>query len=470
MATQKNIFTRVQSPDPKFSGVINDIYDKLAQLTPVAPSPTPVPPTPTPVVPVFPGGGGGGGGGSSTSYAFTDIPDLPSVPSNNPTTGAPYAVDGVVVQVNKELWRYSGAPIYQWLLAATATQIITDTHANRVLNFPAASYPNAYFLESDTLILLESNSLTWRTIAGEVQDTHANRLTTWPSVQYSVNTPFYETDRTVTYTVQNATGTVTVAGGVNVTWTAGNKFINTGTGFNAAQWPSGTPIVIAGVTYAVSVVNSATSLTLVSAAVNGAGQAYSVASGRWVYITGRMENQWSTLPADLGENDATTVSTALTLGFLFFDSKDSYHEWQWTGSIWSWGPDNDCQSGTIIMRDTAPDPLTGWHAADGTTNLTKYAKDGTRSTTFTVPDMREFYLKASATYTGSGAVAVAPTASGGAVQNTDLHPTTSTFTPVALATTAVTGFDNPHGHGFTQPTISATGTPATFAVLPYYRL
>lgn len=125
MATQKNIFSRVQAPDPKFDGVINDIYDKLAHLSTVPASVTPTP-TPTPVTPVFTGGSSSSSSSSSTSYAFTDVPLLSAVPSNNPVTGAPYAVDGVLVDVGGVLYRYAGGPTYQWQVVEVAEEAVAN--------------------------------------------------------------------------------------------------------------------------------------------------------------------------------------------------------------------------------------------------------------------------------------------------------------------------------------------------------
>lgn len=124
MAEQTNIFERL----PHGPIATSDIYDKLAQvaaqvaaltvLVPPIPAPTP---TPAPVVPVAPSGGGSGG---TASYAFTDVPLLAAVPSNNPTTGAPYAVDGVLVDVGGIIYRYAGNPTFQWqTLAVTETAI-----------------------------------------------------------------------------------------------------------------------------------------------------------------------------------------------------------------------------------------------------------------------------------------------------------------------------------------------------------
>lgn len=313
------------------------------------------------------------------------------------------------------------------------------------------------------------------TSQGLIVDTHANRLANYPSVRYPVTTQFYESDRTVNYWIQNASGTVTVTTGTTVTWVSGNHFINTGTGFTAAQWPAGTPIVINGVTCRVSVVNSATSITLQTATTNAAGVSYLVTSGRWVYLDDAMQKAWASLPTDLGENDVAVNGG----GFIFFDNTDSLHIWQWTGAAWGWGP-GDRHSGEFGQFDASPG--VGWHLCNGDVNQTKYAANGTRVTNFTVPDQRGFYLKGSGSYSGSGVAAVAPTinaftgsTASGAANIGDDTDTGVIVLPGVGATVA----ENPHthidsGHTHAAGTLAATagtdGLPATFAVLPYYRL
>ncbi len=471
---------------PQTQAIHTDIYDKLNRLLTSTSSPAPAPtPTPTPTpVPVIPSGGGGGGGGGGGVSGFANVPLLPAVPSNNPTVGAPYAVDGTLIEVNKQFWRYAGDPTYQWQQAGSATELLTDTHANRVLNFPASTYPGALFLETDTLLLLESNGVSWVSILQSVQDTHANRLSTWPSVQYSAGTKFYETDRTVTYVTEDAAGTVTVAGGVNVTWTAGNHFINTGTGFNAAQWPAGTPITIGGVDSTVSVVGSSTTLTLATAVANGAGQTYTVASGRWVFLEGVFSSALASLPTDLGENDTTLVSTKAAIGFKFFENDTYFHQLQWNVSAWQRGPDDPEHSDTFHEFGAAPTDG-GWAACDGTSKTYLKYDGTTASRTLPNTDATTAYARGGNAYSPTITAAVDPTLGG---QTDD---TTIGFTPAAAATSVGVGVTaggvtvnsltsgggggslntDPHNHTLSAATVSlAGGDPvAHFEIVRMYR-
>jgi hypothetical protein len=228
------------------------------------------------------------------------------------------------------------------------------------------------------------------------------------------------------------------------------------------------------------------------------GVVYQARGAQWAYISGMMQADWASLPTDLGLADT---------GFAYFDSVNSLHIWQWNGTAWEWGP-GDRHSGEFGQFDA--DPGTGWHVCDGSINQTKYAADGTRVTTFTVPDQREFYLKASATYTGVGVVAAAPgltgltasgtavitplnTASGSANITVSAIPVDTGSGQVAQSGTGVTVAAHPHihaapaavdaghvhsvapvdgghTHGVGTLAVDGTATPPTFAVNPYYRL
>ena len=463
---------------------VSDIYDKLnfllskqATSPSVASTSTTTTDTVTKIISIQ----GASGQAATPQYAF--IPILATVPSNNPTQGAPYAVNGLTILVNDQLWRYAGAPTYAWQQVATGTVLLDDTHANRVVNYPAANYPDALFVETDTLLLLQSIGAIWTTLAGSVQDTHANRLSNWPSVQFSVGTQFFESDRTVTYVVENATGTVStsVSGTTyTVTWVSGNHFVNTGAGFTAAQWPAGTPIVIDGVTYTVKAVASDISLTLNTSAGTQTGVNYSVASGRWVYLSGECSTVQASIPADLGENDVGLLENV----------SDYAHILEWTGLAFTWGPG---ESGSGYFQDFAVVPTaSGWQICDGSAGIAYLKKDGTTGT-ITVPNTvsTPAYRKLGATYASAITAATVPTLamtsytpagtvstptlamnsytpagsiSGATFTGAAVALTSGTFTPVALATTAITSVGGSTTSFTPSGSISGetfSGTPAT---------
>lgn len=461
-------FTRLNVKDPDIQRVVSDLYDKLQVSLTQPRNPSSSSTTTNTTVVVNPGGGGGGGTPSTSQYAI--IPKLTAVPSNNPVTGAPYAVDGGVVQVNDQFWRYTGSPTFQWFLTPTATIIETDTHANRVASFPAASYPNALFLESDTLTLLYSDSSSWLTLAGQVEDTHANRLSSWPSVQYSVGTEFYETDRTAVYVVETASGTINTTG-TAVAWVSGDHFINTGSGFNSAQWPAGTVMTINSVGYPLASVTNSTTATLASSAGVQAGVSYTVASGRWVYLSGQYSDALASIPTDLGENDEN---------FLFFENAAYYHQLQRTASAWQRGPADLEHSDTFHEFGEAPTDG-GWHECDGSTGVTYLKYTGTTGTR-DLPDLSgtPAYAQGGNTYSATITAAAAPKVT---PTGTVSQPT---FTGVAAPLVNVTlgsGSPNVVGPTYTpsgtvsQPTFTGNLNTTTlpgdpidnFPVIKYYR-
>lgn len=426
--------TRLQVPDPATNAVIQDIYDKLQQ---VLGQDTPITPV-TPVTPVTPNVtiNISGASGQATTPQFAFIPELVVMPSNNPNTGAPYAQDGLLIEFNKQFRRYN-LSTFNWDYAGTATAILSDTHANRVANYLPAGYLDALFLESDTLILLWSSGTEWNTISGHVTDTHADRLTSWPSVQYSPGTPFFESDRTVFYVVADAVGTVTTAG-TAVTWISGDHFINTGTGFDASQWPAGTPIVIDGITYLLASVASPTAATLATSAGIQAGVAYSVDSGRWVYQSGQYSDALANLPTDLGENDEL---------FLFFENAAYFHQLQWTGTAWRRGPEDEEHSDTFHEFGAVPTDG-GWYPCDGTG--TTYMQYTGTTAARTVPDWNgtPAFARGGPTYSDTITAPAPPTIGG----TTDAAATGITVSGAAVSTgTADVGLGQPVVTALTDP-------------------
>lgn len=418
---------------------ISDIYDKLnfllskqsapASTTNTTSSSTSVT---TKVIDIS------GATGQAATPQLSFIPILTAVPSDSPSLGAPYAVNGLIISVNNQFWVYVGAPTYQWQQISTATILLNDTHANRVLSYLPVTYPHALFFETDTGICLLSNGTSWLTVSGEIRDTHANRLALWPSVQYSDNTPFYETDRTVYYRVEDCVGTVSTAG-TAVTRTGGNHFINTGTGFNAAQWPAGTPITINGVTYSIASVSDDAHLTLSATAGTQTGVAYTVTSGRWIYLSGQFPFAQIGVPTDLGENDN---------GFLM-DVLDYAHVIQWSASsaAFIWGPG---ESGGMYLQFFAVAPTGfGWAVCNGAT--ASYLLQTGLLGSVTLPS-EPAYIKAAGSYAPSITAKVVPTISG----VTELASTGITVSAAAAASAGSGSINNP-----------ATGTPVTVLEPPF---
>lgn len=454
-------------PDPASNQAIQDLYDRVAALAnpaPAAPAPAAISTT-VAVAQTVVSITGATGTAANPQYAL--IPRLPLLPSNNPSMGAPYAQNGILIEVNSQFWRYAGAPTYAWEEAGTATAILADTHANRVANYSPATYPNALFLESDTLLLLESNSIIWRTIAGIVRDTHANRLSMWPSVQFSAGTAFYETDRTAAYISATSSGTVTTTG-TSVAWVSGDHFINTGTGFTTAQWPAGTAIIINGVSYPLASIASDIALTLSASAGIQTGVAYSVVSGKWIYQSGTFSSALANLPTDLGENDTTLVSGKVSLGFKFFENDTYFHQLQWNVSAWQRGPDDPEHSDIFQYFGSAPTDG-GWAPCDGSTGV-KYLKyDGTLGTR-DLPNTNgtAAFPKASAAYSATIHSATAPTLAmnsytpAGTISA--LTFTGSTLTPSGTVSSGFTGSPQTFT---TLPALAGAGINAFIAPNPY---
>jgi len=60
-------------------------------------------------------------------------------------------------------------------IPAQVSQIIQDTHANRIALYPAANYPNTVFWETDRLVLYVSEAGTWKYVSGVNVNTFSNR-------------------------------------------------------------------------------------------------------------------------------------------------------------------------------------------------------------------------------------------------------------------------------------------------------
>ncbi len=213
----------------------------------------------------------------------------------------------------------------------------------------------------------------------------------------------------------------------------------------------------------------------------------------WVYLEGEYVAVVGSLPttgfngAALGANDTD----------LRFGETTYSHRLRFSGTVWNWAPG---ESGSGMLELFEVDPTgNGWHLYDGTANVPYLKADGTTAT-ITLPDLTSAGALAAfleggspnsgptaasaptftgASFTPSGSVS-APTFTG-----TPAPITTSTFTPVALATTAMTSLDGsttsytPAGTNSTPTftgtpgtpagTISATGEPRKLVRRPFFR-
>lgn len=189
----------------------------------------------------------------------------------------------------------------------------------------------------------------------------------------------------------------------------------------------------------------------------------------WVYI--------------LGTDSASTISALPTLstsdaGYKLYDAAWD-HTWQWDGTFWNYQPDEPWEPGDIKWRASSSAPLkSGWHIADGST-VTATQNDAT-TTSITLPDMRTYYIKATDTYIGVG-IAAHPATILGQPLSTGSASTGDNVSVGAIAvqsgagTTVVNGVTfvpAAGGHAHTIPTLTnnTDGTPATFSLVPWFRL
>lgn len=205
----------------------------------------------------------------------------------------------------------------------------------------------------------------------------------------------------------------------------------------------------------------------------------------WIYSAGQYNAAVASIPT-LATTDA---------GFLF-GVTDYDHLLKWSGSAWGWAP-GDGGSGFLTLFEI--DPGTGWHLYDGTPGVVYLKADGTTGTV-TLPDLVSSgavaaFLEGGGTNSGPTAAA-APTFTGipatpagtvsAPVFSGDAAPlTTNTFTPVGLATAALTSLNGsttsytPSGTNSTPTftgasatpagTVSATGEPRKLVRRPYFR-
>ena len=206
-STPQQPFTRLSVPaaTPDVAAAVSDIYDKLASniTTPpnlaninseIAALQKQVADLIATTATAQPSGGSGGGTvppgppkpalditgaiGRAANPQYAYIPALDGLPSTNPTTGAPYAQDGEMIELTTApdlpgtLYRYD-LSTFTWagpMLGA----ILADTHANRT-NYDPVDYKDIIYYETDRKVAYYSDGTNWIYLTGEMQDTFANR-------------------------------------------------------------------------------------------------------------------------------------------------------------------------------------------------------------------------------------------------------------------------------------------------------
>lgn len=244
------------------------------------------------------------------------------------------------------------------------------------------------------------------------------------SVDLVPGVQFFETDRQYLYQTATSSGTVT-PNGTTIDWTSGDTFSPT--------WVGAT-IVIDGTDYTVATYVSSIQLTVTSTAGTPGAVAFSVKSGKWLWVSGQGASTQANLPTDLLTTDAGAL-WAVT---------DYMHLLQWTGAAWDWS-ESDAGSRYIVMGTPTGAPNQGlWGACDGTAYAVLNA-NGTTSN-ITTPNLTgEVYIKGSTAFAAQQAAARA-TWEASAVTNTESAHTHGIGTyAAAAASTGVTVDSNTTG-------------------------
>jgi hypothetical protein len=304
-------------------------------------------------------------------------------------------------------------------------------------------------------------------VSGNVGNlTGASYYFSYPSINYPKGALFYETDRTVLYRAEDASGNVSVSGGNSVAWTSGVPFD-----------PYWTSILIGNNNYAIATVAAnKTQLTLATTAPNG-GAGYSVPRGAWFYTSGIYSNNNASIPVDLdlstdlgfyfyntdyrimtqlqsnsgvpyfgyrwGIREATLSQIPLTLnvldaGYQFYAS-DYKHAYEWNGTGWGFSP-MDSGSAYIVAGGPLAFPGGNWAICDGSTVAVAIA-NGTTANVITPNLTGDIFLKGG-TYTGNRqAATVAKWANNASTDGVNLSVSGNTG-----STALATGNENLHTH------------------------
>lgn len=206
----------------------------------------------------------------------------------------------------------------------------------------------------------------------------------------------------------------------------------------------------------------------------------------WLYAYGiykRTQSQLSALASLLGSND---------MGFLV-NVTDFSHILQWSGSAWQWGP-GELGSNYFAVAPSAPTGGT-WQLCDGT--ATTYLKSDGTTGSYTTKNLTGHYFKSVTAGADATTAAVAPGISGSTANESSHTHGPGSFTvsgntdgvgssvvqsgsganAVAghnhtITSQPVSGTSDPgsaHLHGIGTIAVDATGEPANYKVLTYFR-
>lgn len=200
----------------------------------------------------------------------------------------------------------------------------------------------------------------------------------------------------------------------------------------------------------------------------------------WKYVTGFESGTLSP--------DAKPTLTADDIGYVFY-ATDFSRAYRWSGSAWADAQASD--RGSIVFFDA--NPGTGWHLADGSTNVTKSTSTG-GTTTVTVPDAttgHRFLRSVGSSPGGTGGSATTHTHAIDPPSTTTNGPTPSTTDAdggsgaTVQSGTGATVAAHPHTHDFSHThdldvasftsgapsgTSGDDALPPYLNELPYYRL
>lgn len=220
------------------------------------------------------------------------------------------------------------------------------------------------------------------------------------SVDLVPGVQFFETDRQFLYQTATSSGTVT-PNGTTIDWTSGDTFSPT--------WVGAT-ITIAGTNYTVATYVSSIQLTVTATAGTPGAVAYSVKSGKWLWVSGQGASTQANLPTDLITTDAGAL-WAVT---------DYMHLLQWSGTAWGWS-ESDAGSRYVVMGTPTGAPNQGlWGACDGTAYAVLNG-DGTTSS-ITTPNLTgEVYIKGSTAFAAQQAAARATWEATAVTNNESAH-------------------------------------------------